>query len=68
MTHMPVRLGIVGAGGFTRRFHIPNFVQIPGVQVVAVCNRSVDSGKTVAEEFGFDHRCICVLVDKGVCG
>lgn len=54
MAQMPVRLGIVGAGGFTRRFHIPNFVQIPGVQVVAVCNRSIDSGKAVAEEFGFD--------------
>jgi predicted dehydrogenase len=54
MIQMPVRLGIVGAGGFTRRFHIPNFLKIPGVEVVAVCNRSIDSGKAVAREFGFD--------------
>ena len=33
MTQQAVRLGIVGAGGFTRRFHLPNFLKIPGVEV-----------------------------------
>jgi predicted dehydrogenase len=51
MTQQPVRLGVVGAGGFTRRFHLPNFLKIPGVEVVAVCNRSVESGNAVAREF-----------------
>ena len=53
MTQQPVRLGVVGAGGFTRRFHLPNFLKIPGVEVVAVCNRSEESGQEVAREFNF---------------
>ena len=51
MSQQLVRLGIVGAGGFTRRFHLPNFLKIPGVEVVAVCNRSVESGQEVAQDF-----------------
>jgi predicted dehydrogenase len=53
MTQQPIRLGVVGAGGFTRRFHLPNFLKISGVEVVAVCNRSVESGNAVAREFSF---------------
>jgi predicted dehydrogenase len=53
MAQQPVRLGVVGAGGFTRRFHLPNFLKIPGVEVVAVCNRSEASGQAVAREFNF---------------
>jgi predicted dehydrogenase len=53
MTQQTIRLGVVGAGGFTRGFHLPNFLKIPGVEVVAVCNRSVESGRAVAREFNF---------------
>jgi predicted dehydrogenase len=48
----PVRIGIIGAGGNTRTRHIPGFKAIPGVEIVAVCNRSKASGEKVAREFG----------------
>lgn len=48
----PIRVGIIGAGGNTRTRHIPGFKAIPGVEVVAVCNRSRASGEKVAKEFG----------------
>ena len=49
---MTLRIGIVGAGANTRRRHIPGFLAIDGVEVVAVCNRTRASGQRVADEFG----------------
>jgi predicted dehydrogenase len=48
----PVRIGIIGAGGNTRTRHLPGFKAIPGVEIVAVCNRTKASGEKVAKEFG----------------
>lgn len=48
----PVRIGIIGAGGNTRTRHIPGFKAIPGVEIVAVANRTKASGEKVAREFG----------------
>lgn len=48
----PVRIGIVGAGNFTRRRLIPGFRAIPGVELVAVANRSLASSQAVAAETG----------------
>ena len=47
----PIRIGVVGARRFARTYHIPNFVRLPDVQLVAVCNRSVQSGEQVAQQF-----------------
>jgi predicted dehydrogenase len=47
-----LRIGVIGAGWNTKRRHIPGFQAIDGVQVVAVCNRSLESGQAVADEFG----------------
>ncbi len=47
-----VRIGIVGAGGFTRRRMLPNLLAIEGVEVVAVANRTLGSSERVAAEFG----------------
>ena len=47
-----LRIGIVGAGRNTRLRHIPGFQAIEDVEVVAVCNRSRESGQRVADEFG----------------
>lgn len=47
----PVRVGVIGAGGNTRARHIPGFKAIPGVEVAAVCNRTMASGEKVAAEF-----------------
>ena len=50
-----IRVGVIGAGGNTRTKHIPGFQAIPGVEVVAVCNRSRISAQRVASEFGIKH-------------
>ena len=39
-------------GANTRTHHIPNLQRIPGVELVAVANRSLESSARVAEEFG----------------
>ena len=51
MAPKTVRLGLVGAGGFTRTMHLPNFLKMPGVQVTAVANRTMESGEKIAKEF-----------------
>jgi predicted dehydrogenase len=47
-----LRIGFIGAGGIARSRHLPNLALINGVEVVAVCNRSQESGQRVAEQFG----------------
>ena len=47
-----IRIGIIGAGANTRAKHIPELQKIPGVEIIAVCNRSRESSSRVAEEFG----------------
>jgi predicted dehydrogenase len=42
----------VGAGANTRKHHIPKLKAQPGVELVAVANRSKESGERVAKEFG----------------
>ncbi len=46
-----IRIGIVGAGQITRTRHFPGFQAIPGVRIVAVCNRHRESARRVAREF-----------------
>ena len=46
-----LRIGIIGAGGIFKTRHLPGLRQIPDVQVVAVCNRSRESGEAVAREW-----------------
>lgn len=46
-----IRIGLIGAGANTRSRHIPGFQAIPGVEVVAVANRSRASGEAVAGQF-----------------
>src|SRR5689334_25369694 len=48
----PLRLGVVGAGAFSQNRMLPNFVNLEGVDVLTVANRSRESGEAVAERFG----------------
>ncbi|MBN1685174.1 MAG: Gfo/Idh/MocA family oxidoreductase [Spirochaetales bacterium] len=54
-----IRIGIIGAGANTKLRHIPGLKKIDGVEIVAVANRSRESGQKVADEFGigrvYDH-------------
>ena len=52
MTEPTIRVGFVGAGNNTRRRHIPGFRALPGIELVAVANRTRESGERVAREFG----------------
>jgi predicted dehydrogenase len=45
-------VGFVGAGANTRKYHLPGLKAQPGVELVAVANRSRESGERVAKEFG----------------
>lgn len=47
-----LRIGVIGAGTNTKLKHIPGLQEIDGVEVVAVCNRSIESAQKVADEFG----------------
>ena len=48
MTNRTIRVGFVGAGANTRRHHIPKLRAQPDVELVAVANRTKDSGERVA--------------------
>jgi predicted dehydrogenase len=52
MTDQKIRVGFIGAGANSRKFHVPNLKAQPGVELVAVANRSQESGERVAKEFG----------------
>ncbi len=47
-----IRVGIVGAGGIVGSTHIPGLRKMPGVEIVAVANRSLESSQRAAKEFG----------------
>jgi predicted dehydrogenase len=52
MPHPPLRVGLIGAGANTRTRHIPGLLALPGVEIVAVCNRRLESTQAVAREYG----------------
>lgn len=51
MSAKNIRVGLIGAGGNTRKLHIPGFKKQSGVEIVAVANRTRESGQKVADEF-----------------
>lgn len=55
MADETIRVALIGAGGNARLRHIPGFQAIDGVEVVAVCNRSEESGRRVADEFEIER-------------
>ena len=46
-----IRVGLIGAGANTRLRHIPGFREQRDVEIVAVANRSRESGERIAGEF-----------------
>ncbi|HIM38052.1 MAG TPA: Gfo/Idh/MocA family oxidoreductase, partial [Dehalococcoidia bacterium] len=51
MANESVRIGLIGAGKNTRERHIPGFQSVEGVEIAAVANRSMQSGRQVADQF-----------------
>ncbi len=48
----PIRVGIIGAGGIVSSVHVPGLKRQPGVELVAVANRSIESSRRAAAELG----------------
>src|SRR5690349_19989082 len=48
----PVRVVIIGAGGIVRSVHVPGLKRQPGVELVSVANRSLESSRRAADELG----------------
>ena len=69
MTTQTIRVGYIGAGANTRKFHIPLMAKQPGVELVTVANRSKESSEKVAKEFGIQRVAADwreVIADKNV--
>ena len=52
MAQDTIKVGVIGAGGNTTSRHIPGLQAIDGVEIVGVCNRSLESSQRVADQFG----------------
>jgi len=50
-----IRIGVVGLGGICRSRHVPGFRKVPGVEVVAVANRTLRSSESAAAELRIPH-------------
>lgn len=50
-----IRIGLIGAGEIFRLRHLPKLRQLEGVQLVAVANRSLESGRAVAQAWNIPH-------------
>ena len=46
-----IRVGLMGAGGNVRNRHIPGFQGVNDLSIVAVANRSMESGRVIADQF-----------------
>jgi predicted dehydrogenase len=51
----PIRVGIIGAGGIVTSTHVPGLKRQPGVELVAVANRSLESSRRAAAELGIPN-------------
>lgn len=51
MNKNTLRVGIIGAGANTRLRHIPGLKAMEGVEIVGVCNSSIESSNRAAQEF-----------------
>ncbi|AWT59487.1 MAG: Myo-inositol 2-dehydrogenase [Candidatus Moanabacter tarae] len=49
-----IRIGVIGAGGIFRTRHFPGLAKVKDAEVVAICNRSVASGRKISKEFGIE--------------
>lgn len=55
MAPNPIRVGFIGAGNICKQRHLPNLRAIDDVELVAVANRTPESGRKVASEWEIPH-------------
>ena len=51
MADQQIRVGLIGAGGNVRERHIPGFQAVEDCEIVAVANRTIESGRAIADQF-----------------
>lgn len=47
-----LRYGLIGAGGNAEKKHIHGYLNLPGVEVVAICDVVLDKAATMAKKYG----------------
>lgn len=47
-----IGFGVIGAGGIARNAHLPSLKRIPEARIIAVCRRTEEKVRSVAEQFG----------------
>lgn len=52
MERKKIKLGVIGAGSFTSRRHIPAIIKSPDAQLVALCRRDKEMLQKMADHFG----------------
>jgi len=50
-----IKFGVIGAGSFTSRRHIPTIVNSPDAELVALCRRNEEMLRRMADHFGCDN-------------
>lgn len=55
MTDMAVRVGIIGAGGIARGYHLRSYRHCPGVEVVAACDVNRAALESLRDEHGIER-------------
>jgi predicted dehydrogenase len=50
-----IRIGVIGAGSFTSRRHLPVVVKSPDAELVALCRRDKEALRKMAEHFGCEN-------------
>ena len=55
MSEVPIRIGIIGAGGIVKNRHLPGLKDIPDCQVIAVHNRRRANAEAVARQWDIPH-------------
>lgn len=55
MSNERIGVGFIGAGSICESRHLPGLAKLPGVEVVAVCNRSAESSQRVAQKWNIPH-------------
>ncbi len=50
-----VALAVIGTGNLAQSIHLPILRRLPGVELIAVCDRNYSKARAVAERFGIPH-------------
>lgn len=59
-----IEIGIVGCGAVVEYFYLKQLRRIPGLRVIAVCDRDQEQAQRVAKEFGAEVTDLQTLISK----